>query len=103
MAFESVHNVIGWTHKKGVVDGNNYDFVTIYAVSKLEQKENQRGAAGIEFRAEPHLVEKLSKVMFNVVVPMKLQIEQVATGKGVFKDVVVMAEPVPASPQQPKP
>lgn len=34
---------------------------------------------------------------------MKLQIEQVATGKGVFKDVVVMAEPVPASPQQPKP
>lgn len=90
----AVHQIIGWSHKKGEVNGNHYDFVIIHSVAKQKQTEVQRGMAGIELRGEPFLVEKLAKIQFNGVVPCNIDLEAQATGKGQYRDIVVHIEPV---------
>lgn len=87
--------LIGWIHRKGSVDGNNYDFVLLHVVSKLEQSETSRGMAGIEIRGEPFLVEHLKKLVLNGAIPVEIDLEQRATGKGQFKSIAVGIRPVP--------
>lgn len=90
-------NVIGWKHSKGEFNGNAYDYTTLYCLAKMEQKETQRGTAGIEMRGEPALVEKLKKIEFNGVIPCDLDTEPRAIGKGQFVETVVAIVPVNAS------
>ncbi|WP_031438756.1 hypothetical protein [Methylobacter tundripaludum] len=82
-------NVTGWKHSKGNFEGRDYDYVVIYCVTKMEQKDTQRGAAGIEMRGEPQLVEKLKKMEFNSVLSCEVETEPRATGKGQFVETVV--------------
>ncbi len=87
-------NVTGWKHSKGTFEGRDYDYVLIYAVTRMEQKDTQRGAAGIEMRGEPQLVEKLKKMEFNGVLSCEVETEPRATGKGQFVETVVSISPV---------
>jgi hypothetical protein len=88
--------VIGWKHSKGEFNGNAYDYVTIYTLARLEQKDNQRGSAGIEMRGESQLVEKLKKIDFGSEVVCDVETETRATGKGQFAEMVVNVLPVAA-------
>lgn len=93
-------NVTGWKHSKGAFEGRDYDYVLIYCITKMEQKDTQRGAAGIEMRGEPQLVEKLRKMEFNGVLPCDVETEPRATGKGQFVETVVNITPVITPNQQ---
>lgn len=87
-------NVLGWKHSKGEFNGNNYDYVTIYFLSRMKQADNQRGLAGAEMRAEPQLIEKLKKIEFNGVVQCEVETEAVATGKGQFVETIINVTPL---------
>ncbi len=86
--------VTGWKHSKGEYNGNPYNYVTVYCQTKMEQKDNQRGSAGIDMRGEPQLVEKLNKINFTHTVECELELETRATGKGQFVETVVSVSPV---------
>lgn len=88
--------VTGWKHSKGEFNGNNYNYVTIYCVSKMAQNENQRGSAGIDMRGEPELIEKLRKIEFTGAIPCEIETEARATGKGQFVETVVNIAPIQA-------
>lgn len=94
--------VLGWKHSKGSMNDFNYDFVTVYCLSRMEQKETQRGSAGIDMRGDPILVEKLQKIDFGQPVPCEIETEARATGKGQFVETVVNVTPIQQSNQQPK-
>lgn len=87
-------NVLGWKHSKGDFNGNAYNYVVLYCVSKMEQKETQRGSAGIEFRGEPQLVEKLAKIDFADGLTCNIETEPRAVGKGQFVETVVSVTPL---------
>lgn len=87
-------NILGWKHSKGEYEGRSYDHVTIYAVSRMEQKDTQRGAAGIDMRGDASLVESLKKMDFGGVVLCEVGTEARATGKGQFVETVVSVTPV---------
>lgn len=89
-------HVIGWKHSKGDFNGTAYDYVTVYCVSRMEQKATQRGAAGIDMRGTPDLVEKLQKIDFGGVVICEIETEARAIGKGQFVETVVSVVPVQA-------
>lgn len=82
---------LGYKHSKGTLeDGTAYDFCTVYAIARMETKDNQRGLAGVDFRALPELKEKLQKIQFGQgVVELEVEFEKIATGKGMFKDYIV--------------
>ena len=87
-------HVIGWKHSKGEFNNNAYNYVTLYVTTKMEQKENQRGMAGIDMRADSSILEAISKVDFSKgPVDMNLEIESRAIGKGQFVNTVVSAQP----------
>ncbi len=91
-------HVTGWKHSKGALEnGTAYDFVTLYCLTKMEQKDNQRGAAGIDFRGVPELAEHLRKIDFNGVVVLEVETEARAKGKGQFVETAVSIAPVPAA------
>jgi hypothetical protein len=87
-------NVLGWKHSKGEYEGRSYDYVTVYGVSRMEQKDTQRGAAGIDMRGDSSLVESLSKIEFGGVVLCEVVTEPRATGKGQFVETVVSVTPI---------
>ncbi|MFA5016283.1 MAG: hypothetical protein WC504_01965 [Methylobacter sp.] len=87
-------NILGWKHSKGEYEGRAYDHVTIYAVSRMEQKDTQRGAAGIDMRGDASLVDSLKKMDFGGVVLCEIGTEARATGKGQFVETVVSVTPV---------
>lgn len=87
-------NVMGWKHSQGEFNGNPYNYVTLYCVAKMEQKDTQRGAAGIDMRGDPSLVEKLRKIEFNAIIPLEVETEARAIGKGQFVETVVNVSPV---------
>ncbi|PPK71894.1 hypothetical protein B0F88_1056 [Methylobacter tundripaludum] len=86
-------NVCGWSHKKGDFDGRSYDYVVIYCISRMEQKDIQRGAAGIDMRGDSSLVEKLRKIEFTGIIQCEVETEARATGKGQFVETVVNIVP----------
>lgn len=90
-------NVCGFAHKKGEYEGRPYDYVTIYCISKMEQKDTQRGAAGIDMRGEPQLIDKLKKIEFNGIIPCEVETEPRAIGKGQFVETVVNVTPIKAA------
>lgn len=82
--------VMGFKHSKGDFNGQAYDYVMIYTKAKMQQKETQRGYAGIEIRGEPQLMEKLKKINFGPdPVLCEVETETIATGKGAFVEMVV--------------
>lgn len=87
-------NILGWKHAKGEYEGREYDFVTVYAVSRMEQKDTQRGAAGIDMRGDSALVEHLKKIDFGGAVVCEVGTEARATGKGQFVETVVSISPI---------
>lgn len=89
--------VLGWKHSKGEFNGNPYNYVTVYCLSKMEQKETQRGSAGIDMRGDPILVEKLSKIDFGQPVQCEIETEPRAVGKGQFVETVVNVSPLQAA------
>lgn len=86
--------VLGYKHSKGDFNGQVYDYVTVYTIARMQRKDNQAGYAGIEMRAEPHILEKLKKIEFNSPVLCEIETETVATGKGSFSEFVVSVVPV---------
>ncbi|MBD9357495.1 MULTISPECIES: hypothetical protein [Methylomonas] len=86
---------LGWKHSKGTLeDSTPYDFVTVYAIARMESKDNQRGLAGVDFRALPEIKEQLQKIQFGQgVVELQVEFEKIATGKGMFKDYIVNVQP----------
>lgn len=92
---------LGWKHSKGALeDGTPYDFVTVFAIARMESKDNQRGLAGVDFRALPEVKEKLQKIEFGSgVVELQVEFEKIATGKGMFKDYIVAVNLPAAKPQ----
>lgn len=89
-------HILGWKHSKGEYEGRAFDFVTVYGVSRMEQKDTQRGAAGIDMRGDPSLIESLKKIDFGGVVVCEVVTEPRATGKGQFVETVVSVTPVQA-------
>lgn len=89
-------HVLGWKHSKGEYEGRSFDFVTVYGISRMEQKDTQRGAAGIDMRGDPSLIESLKKIDFGGVVVCEVTTEPRATGKGQFVETVVSVTPVQA-------
>lgn len=88
----------GWKHSKGEYEGREFDFVTIYAISRMEQKDTQRGSAGIDMRGDPSLVESLKKIDFVGFLLCDVQTEPRATGKGQFVETVTHISVVPEKP-----
>ncbi len=91
--------VVGWKHSKGEFNGNIYDYIQLYCITRMEQKETQRGAAGIDMRGEPQLVEKLKKINFTGAIMCEVETEPRATGKGQFVETVINVTPL--EPQKP--
>lgn len=91
-------NCTGWKHSKGDFDGVAYDNLTLYAVARMEQKDTQRGAAGIDLKCEVSLKEKLQKIEWNGVVVCDVETETRATGKGGHVEMVINVTPVPKQP-----
>lgn len=89
--------VLGFKHSKGEFNGNIYDYVTVYCLSRMEQKETQRGSAGIDMRGDSLLVEKLQKIDFGQPVYCEIETEARATGKGQFVETVVNVVPIQQS------
>jgi hypothetical protein len=87
-------NILGWKHSQGEYEGRPYNHVTMYAVSRMEQKDNQRGAAGIDMRGDASLVESLRKIDFGGAVACEVETEARATGKGQFVETVVSVVPL---------
>jgi len=87
-------HVTGWKHSKGEFNGNPYNYVTVYCLSRMEQKDTQRGAAGIDMRGDPALVETLQKIEFNGVIAGAIETGARAIGKGQFVETVVSIAPV---------
>lgn len=87
--------IIGWKHSKGDYNGNAYDYAVLYAVTKMEQKENQRGSAGIDVRGDSSLVEQLQKLDFSKgALDLNIEIESRAVGKGQFVNTAVSIQPI---------
>ncbi len=86
--------VLGWRHSQGEMEGRPYNFVTLFCLSRMEQKETQRGSAGIDMRGDAILVEKLKKIDFGSPVHCEIETEARATGKGQFVETVVNILPV---------
>ncbi len=87
-------NVLGWKHSKGDFDGTPYNNLTIYLIAKMEQKETQRGSAGIEIRADLSLLERLSKMEIQNPIFCDVETELRATGKGQSTEMVVNITPI---------
>lgn len=85
----------GWKHSKGDFDGVAYDKLTLFALAKMEQKETQRGSAGIDMQCDVAIKQQLEAIHFNGVVDCEVATEQWAKGKGQFVEVVVSVVPLP--------
>lgn len=79
---------LGFRHSEGDVDGNKYNFITCYAIAKLQTRDNQKGRAGIEIRADLDLKKRFSELDFNQDLQVEFTIEKVATGKGLTADLI---------------
>ncbi len=93
----SVINITGIKQSTGKTDnGFEYDHAVVFAVSMLDPTNTRcNGFAGIELRGVPAIYEKYLTFPFKAEgVPFEVQIEQVATGKGQFKDTIVKMIPV---------
>ena len=84
----------GWKHSKGEFNGNAYNYAVLYVQTKMEQKDNQRGSAGIEMRGVPELAEKLAKLPFNEPMYLEVTTEPRAIGKGQFVETVIDVAPI---------
>lgn len=93
--------ILGFKHSKGEFEGRSYDYVVLFSTAKMEQKDNQRGSAGIDMRGDSILVEQLNKMNFSAPVLCEIEKEPRAIGKGQTVDTVVSCVPVALS--QPKP
>ena len=81
--------ILGFKHSQGDVDGNKYDFITVYCIARLPTKENQKGRAGIEMRADLSLKQRFEAIDYKTNPIAELEIEKVAIGKGMTTDLVV--------------
>lgn len=87
--------LIGVQKVKGEVEGNSFDFARFYGIGKLQKSESVTGYAGIELRGEPHLYDKFLKFDFKKEGSLfNVEIEQVATRGGDFKNMITSIEPV---------
>lgn len=87
-------HVLGWKHSAGEFNGQRYDYVTVYMMSRLQRKDNQQGYAGVELRGEPALAEHLKKINFNGPIPCEVETETMAIGKGQSVEMVVSVTPL---------
>lgn len=89
--------LLGFKHSQGEFDGTRYNKLTLFFVAKMEQTDSQRGSAGYEQQADVALVDSLKKIVFNSPVEVEVESEKRATGKGMFKDVIVSVRPTKAA------
>jgi hypothetical protein len=103
--FMSVINVIGIRKQKGQVEGGSaYDFSVIYAIGRLDPSATDRkGFSGIELRGLPEFYgDKYLNLAFTPQgIPFDVEIEQIAVGKGMFKDTIVSMTPTPVKSAAP--
>lgn len=85
--------ILGWKHSKGEFEGRAFDFVTVYTQARMEQKDTQRGSAGIEMRGDPSLLEPLKKLNFQGSLSCEVTTEPRATGKGAFIETIISIVP----------
>ncbi len=93
-----VINVIGVRKQQGKVEGGSaYDFSVIYAIGRLDPSAiDRKGFSGIELRGLPEFYDpKYLNLPFTPQgLPFEVEIEQIAVGKGMFKDTIVSMTPV---------
>ncbi len=102
----TIMKIIGVRKFKGQMEGSSaFDFSKIYAVARLDPTATDRaGFSGIELRGLPKFYEpEFLNLPFTAQgIPFDVEIEQIATGKGEFKDTVVkmvrVAQPATAIP-----
>jgi len=104
----AILKITGIKQSTGRMDnGFTYDHAVVFAVSMLDPSNDKvNGFAGIELRGLPEIYQKYLGYKFEAAgVPFEVTIEQVATGKGAFKDTIVAMTPVAprVQQQQPKP
>ena len=96
-----VINVIGVRKQKGQVEGGlPYDYALIYAIGRLDPSATDRkGFSGIELRGLPAFYDdKFLNLPFTAQgIPFDVEIEQIAVGKGMFKDTIVSMTPLTKS------
>lgn len=90
--------IIGFSRKKGDFNGNAYDYITIHTVGKMEQKNEQRGMAGVELRADSSVLSALQVLDFSKqYVLVDADLENRAIGKGQFVTTVTSIKPILSS------
>lgn len=96
-----VINVIGVRKQKGQVEGGlPYDYALIYAIGRLDPSATDRkGFSGIELRGLPEFYggNYLNLPFTRQGLPFEVEIEQIAVGKGMFKDTIVSMTPLTKS------
>lgn len=87
-------NCLGWKHSKGDFEGTAYNNLTLFGVARMEQKETQRGAAGVDMKCDISLLQKLQSIDFGGVVMCDVITETRAIGKGGHAEIVIDIVPL---------
>lgn len=89
--------VTGIKKFSGEVEGQKYDNTTLFVEMRLDDSQGtQKGRATVEFKyPNSDLFNKLSHLNFPC--DLEIETEQVASGKGQFKTVVVSVNPIKAA------
>jgi hypothetical protein len=89
----AIMKIIGVRKMKGQMDGSApFDFSRIYAIGRLDPTATDRaGYSGIELRGLPKFYqpEFMSLPFTSQGIEFDVEIEQIAIGKGEFRDTVV--------------
>ncbi len=86
--------IIGFSRKKGDFNGNAYDYITVHTIGRMEQKNEQRGMAGIELRADSACLPALQVLDFSKqFVQVDADMENRAIGKGQFVTTIIAIKP----------
>lgn len=95
--------VIGASRHQGEVEGFKYDFTRVYTVCRQDATTGTRaGYAGVDLRGLPHVYQQVMDLPFTPEgVECDVIIEQMATGKGEFKDTVTDVKPLKSSAPAP--
>lgn len=93
--------VIGASRHQGEVETSKvkFDFTRVYTVCRQDTSTGTRaGYAGVDLRALPHVYQQVMDLPFVPEgVECDVTIEQMATGKGEFRDTVTDIKPVKAA------
>lgn len=88
----AIMKVIGASRHQGEVESSKikFDFTRVYTVGRQDSSTGTRaGYAGVDLRALPHVYQQVMDLPFTPEgVECEVTIEQMATGKGEFKDTV---------------